>query len=373
MLLSTDYSFGAIRLGFEHGIALQSKRNFAGCHKTMQRRTHVCAAFTLVELLVVIAIIGVLVALLLPAVQAAREAARRTSCLNNLKQIALGTLNYEAANRGLPKGTNNAVGQSRNGLVWYDDYTWFTFILPYLEGDNAFNGFDMKQTYLGNHHEQARAFYLPMFDCPSDTQDHVYNQPGDGNSANNNDPFNRYYYNYVANYGNTGTGQALNVTYPGPDRIVFGGAPFTYGKPIALEEITDGTSNTLVYSELIKSKGEIPGTGHDWLGSMGDISIGRGAHAFSGVWPPNSPTPDVIEWRCSDAPGIVCDDTLYPDAAAVNTQIPTRINRSARSFHSGGVNAARVDGSTGFYSDDIDRFVWRALSTSAGSEVSIDP
>jgi prepilin-type N-terminal cleavage/methylation domain-containing protein len=323
--------------------------------------------FTLVELLVVIAIIGVLVALLLPAVQAAREASRRAQCTNHLRQIALGALNYESAFHALPKGTNNAVGQSRGGNTWYDDYTWYAFILPYLEGDAAFRGFDLKKPYLGNHHENARAFYMSMFDCPSDEESRVYNQPGDG-ILNNNDPWNRYYYNYVANYGNTGTGQALRVTYPGPDRVSFGGAPFTYGVPVDLKEITDGTSNTLFFSELIKSKGQISKTSHDWLGSMGDITIGRGAHAFTGLWPPNSPTPDVIEWLCPDDLGIVCDDTKHPDHASVNVTIPPDINRSARSFHPGGVNAARVDGSTAFYGSETDVSVWRALSTSAGND-----
>ena len=325
-------------------------------------------AFTLVELLVVIAIIGVLVALLLPAVQAAREAARRSSCMNNGKQISLGTLNYESAFRELPKGTNNAVGQSRGGNTWYDDYTWYVFILPYMEGDAAFKGFDMKKPFLGAHHEQARAFYTPMFDCPSDQQSRVYNQPGDGNPANNNDALNRYYYNYVANYGNTGTGQAAVVIVPVRERVEFGGAPFAYGRAIGLKEITDGTSNTLLFSELIKGKAEIAGSGNDWLGSMGDISIGRGSHAFTALWPPNSPNADVIEWKCPTDVGIVCDDTRYPDHAVVNSRIPDDINRSARSFHAGGVTATRADGSTGFYSDDVDRFVWRSLGTSAGDE-----
>ncbi len=354
-------------LSLERGFGKRGSANHSGrAGKPMRRRN----AFTLVELLVVIAIIGVLVALLLPAVQAAREAARRSSCMNNGRQISLGTLNYESAFRELPKGTNNAVGQSRGGNTWYDDYTWFVFILPYMEGDAAFKGFDMKKPYLGAHHEQARAFYVPMFDCPSDQQDHIYNQPGDGNPANNNDALNRYYYNYVANLGNTGTGQAAVVIVPVRERVEFGGAPFGYGRSIGLKEVTDGTSNTLMFSELIKSKGEISGSGNDWFGSMGDISIGRGSHGFSALWPPNSSTPDVIEWKCPTNVGIVCDDTRYPDHAVVNTRIPDDINRSARSFHAGGVTATRADGSTGFYSDDTDRFVWRSLSTSAGDDVN---
>lgn len=322
-------------------------------------------AFTLVELLVVIAIIGILVALLLPAIQAAREAARRSSCTNNLRQMALGALNHESTHKELPKGTENEVGKGRNGYVWYDDYTWATYILPYLEEGNAYSGFDFKQTYLGTHHQKARAFLVSIYECPSDQPGRIYNQPDEG-------LFNRYYYSYVANYGNTGTGQAKVVVVPVKDRVDFGGAPFTFGKPVKLSKITDGTSNTLLISETIKSKGLVVPS-HTWFGSLGDITIGRGAHTFSGLWPPNSENPDIIEWKCPKDPGIVCDDTKYPDHAVVNGSIPIDINRSARSQHPGGVNAVRVDGSGDFFANDTDRFVWRAMTTSAGSDAISTP
>src|SRR5262249_55803219 len=137
---------------------------------------------------------------------------------------------------------------------------------------------------------------------------------------------------------------------------------------IVLKEITDGMSNTLLFSETIKSKDEIPNSGNDWFGSMGDITIGRGAHEFSTAFPPNTPVPDIIEWRCPDDIGIVCDDTKHPDHASVNVTFPTDINRSARSFHVGGVNAARVDGSVAYFPNETDVLVWRALGTSAGSD-----
>lgn len=323
--------------------------------------------FTLVELLVVIAIIGILVALLLPAIQAARAAAHRSACLNNLRQIALGALNFESTYKTLPKGTDSKVGHGRGGFAWYDDYTWATHILPYLEEGYAYNGFDFSLPFIGTHHEQARAFYVSIYACPSDPPGQVLNQPGDG-ALNNNDPFNRYYYNYVANYGNTGTGQSPVRVVPVKERVLFGGAPFTYGRAIRLAEVTDGTSNTLFFSETIKSKGPPGGQSHDWFGSIGDIMIGRGAHSFSALWPPNTGVPDVIEWLCPTDDGIVCDNNLYPNHDAIAVTIPTDINRSARSFHVGGVLAAKADGSADFYSDDIDRFVWRALGTSAGGE-----
>jgi prepilin-type N-terminal cleavage/methylation domain-containing protein len=322
--------------------------------------------FTLVELLVVIAIIGILVALLLPAIQAARAAARRSACQNNLRQVALGALNFESVFKTMPNGTDSKVGVGRGGFAWYDDYTWASHILPYLEEGAGYSGFDFALPFIGNHHETARNFYVPIYSCPSDPPGEILNQPGD--PTPNNDPFNRYYYNYVANYGNTGTGQSAVRVVPVQIRVLFGKAPFTYGRAIRLSEIEDGTSNTLLFSETIKSKAPPSGQSHDWLGSIGDIMIGRGGHTFSTLWPPNSGVPDVIEWRCPSDEGIVCDDNVYPNHDAIAASIPTDINRTARSFHVGGVMAVRIDGSADFYSDDIDPNVWRALGTSAGGD-----
>lgn len=344
----------------------QSFKDFPTLHGPIRSKK---AGFTLVELLVVIAIIGILVALLLPAVQAAREAARRSACLNNVRQIALGALNYESTFDTLPKGTHNKVGVYRGGNVWYDDYTWATYILPYLEQGNAFDGFDYEKPYIGGHHETARASHIALYECPSDAGPPAYNQPGDGPTTPNNDPHNRYYYNYVSNCGNTGMAQSPAVVVPVRETVHFAEAPFTYGRAVRLAELTDGTSNTLLFSETIKSKGPPANQSHDWLGSMGDITIGRGSHSFSTLYPPNSGVPDVIEWLCPTDDGIVCDNTQFPAHTAVNDSIPTAINRSARSFHTGGVVAASVDGSADFYSDDTDRWVWRAKGTGAGGEV----
>jgi len=336
-------------------------------------RANCSQGFTLVELLVVIAIIGVLVALLLPAVQAAREAARRNSCANNLKQISLGSLNYESTFGTLPKGTFSEIAAplvpGRLTTAWFDDYTWATYILPYLEQGNAVSAFDFRKSFLGRHHEQARRFYVSIYDCPSDLERQILCQQG--NSATiNDDPHNRYYYNYVANLGNTGSGQPAEVTIGSSDTVVFGGSPFPYGIAVPLARITDGTSNTLMFSETIKSKGPPEGQTHYWLGSLGDITIGRGAHGFTGLHPPNSGVKDLIEWLCPTDEGIVCETgRANPN---LRGGIDDILNRSARGFHSGGVNAARVDGSVQFYSDGTDKWVWRALSTSAGGETNTD-
>lgn len=330
----------------------------------------ICAqlGFTLVELLVVIAIIGILVALLLPAIQAARAAAQRSACANNIRQVALGALNFESTFKSLPKGGEREVGKGRNGFAWYDDYTWATFILPYLEEGQAYTGFDLSKPFIGNHHETARNFYVSIYSCPSDPPGEVLNQPGGG--IPNSNAFNRYYYNYVVNVGNTGTGQSPVVVLPGRVRVEFGEAPYTFGRRVKLAEITDGTSHTIGFSETIKAKSPA-GTGNangGWFGSIGDIMISRGAHTFSTLYPPNTGIPDVIEGPCPTDDGILCDNNAHPNHADIAATVPSDINRSARSFHHGGVFAAKVDGSVDFFSDDIDVLVWRALGTSAGND-----
>lgn len=117
--------------------------------------------FTLVELLVVIAIIGILVALLLPAVQAAREAARRMQCSNNLKQISLALHNYESSMRELPFGSG--YGFTHTG-------TWMAFILPQLEQQNLFNQFDFKKPMFDTVNKPAITTSIPSLICPSDPQ-----------------------------------------------------------------------------------------------------------------------------------------------------------------------------------------------------------
>jgi prepilin-type N-terminal cleavage/methylation domain-containing protein len=353
----------------EQSSTLNSNSESFGAER-IRRHESKCArlGFTLVELLVVIAIIGILVALLLPAIQAARAAARRSACANSIRQVALGALNFESTFKALPKGGEREVGKGRNGFAWYDDYTWATFILPYLEEGHAYTGFDLSKPFIGNHHETARNFYVSVYSCPSDPPGEVVNQPGGG--APNTNPFNRYYYNYVVNVGNTGTGQSPVVVLPGRVRVEFGEAPYTFGRRVKLAEITDGTSHTIGFSEIIKAKSPA-GIGNDnggWFGSIGDIMISRGAHTFSTLYPPNTGIPDVIEGPCPTDEGIVCDNNSHPNHADIGATIPSDINRSARSFHAGGVFASKVDGSVDFFSDDIDVEVWRAFGTSAGNE-----
>ena len=132
-------------------------------HRTCQRKRF---AFTLVELLVVIAIIGVLVALLLPAVQAAREAARRCSCLNNISQLALAMHNYEFSVEHLPAGTINSEGPIRSEPEG-QHVSWLVQILPYVEQNNAYRLFDQSAGAYARVNSDVRALSVPFFVCPS--------------------------------------------------------------------------------------------------------------------------------------------------------------------------------------------------------------
>jgi len=295
--------------------------------------------FTLVELLVVIAIIGVLIALLLPAVQAAREAARRSQCLNNLKQIGLGMHNYENSHKTLPVGAW--------GCCWG---TWQVAMLPYIEQESMYRQYVHSNKY-GNPIDNARyghAANLPVttqrvaaYTCPSDTpQVHANRSKITA-------------HNYVANYGNT------NINQVKQSNVVFGGAPFSYGgnknvgpKAIKFAELKDGMSNTLMLSELIQGQNrDLRGFGWWFEGS-----------GFQTFLTPNTSQPDVMQnasYCKNGAPNPPC---IGPQTAA------RRSTYAARSRHPGGVHAVMCDGSGRFFSDNIALGVWRALGTTRGGE-----
>jgi prepilin-type processing-associated H-X9-DG protein len=299
----------------------------------------------LVELLVVIAIIGILVALLLPAVQAAREAARRSQCINNEKQEALAILNFESSKGGLPVGMYECC--------WG---TWQIGILPYLEETALSAGY---QNYGGNsptgpeykaepNLTNVTSKRLSLASCPSDKVSALWPYGKSGLSK----------HNYVANYGPTGIHNNLFETDPGWDQVPllngvqYQGAPFECKKSIRLKKITDGTTDTLLLSEVIQGEG-VDLRGLTWWGD---------AAGFSAYLAPNSSQPDVAVFAsyCNKP-----DNDLLPCAQQTSNN-PSMF--AARSRHPGGVNAAMCDGSVRTVSNDIDLTVWRALSTTHGAE-----
>lgn len=326
--------------------------------------------FTLVELLVVIAIIGVLVALLLPAVQAARESARRGQCSNNLKQIGVAIHNYDDVWKALPPGCYHGVFG-----------TWVLHLLPFMEqtalhdqyinsgGIASFRNGGIR--YGGTQNLPVTTTQLKAYVCPSDTKSA---QAGIISGVT--------FHNYVANYGNTVRGRVSPVgTTSANLPNIYGGAPFieviyqqtadsTYYSYIMLAqdnpfkdktrlaEITDGTSNTLAISETVQGKGgDLRGFG--WWGG--------GAH-FETLLAPNSSLPDRTEQSCTP--------NVKPNPPCVN-RVPGTANQeetiAARSRHPVGVSAVMCDGAVRFFSNNINLDVWRAVGTAAGNDpVTLD-
>ncbi len=325
--------------------------------------------FTLIELLVVIAIIGVLIALLLPAVQAAREAARRAQCTNNLKQIALAVHNYNDANGSFPP--------ARKGCCWG---TWNIFILPYMEQTPLFNawnsignnvtGFDGNWRYFGLTNQTVADAVISSYLCPSDFGDNASNPI---TRTVNGVVYKCRFRNYVVNLGNTNIGQMDYPANSTPKTIFFLGAPFyDMGSPnidiqpastyypgrntrnvATVATITDGTSNTLAASEVIISQG---------TGDLRGFTQWGDASGFTGQLPPNSTIPDVHDW---------CTNWLNgPPLQCIASPLTGNDKHyAARSRHPGGVNAAMCDGSVRFVKNSINVFIWRGLSTSNGGEV----
>jgi prepilin-type N-terminal cleavage/methylation domain-containing protein/prepilin-type processing-associated H-X9-DG protein len=301
---------------------------------------HKREAFTLIELLVVIAIIAILIGLLVPAVQNVREAAARTQCQNNLKQLALGMHNYHDQYKRLPPGMSP-------GTVNFGDFyccwgTWMVAILPYIEQQAAYN---LYVNYGGNDNTGPRYSAAPntevttqrfeMMTCPSDTP----NAPLDNITS----------HNYGVNYGNTTLYQNPTVTVNGMT-FNFGGAPFGVNIGYPLIYITDGTSNTLLMTEVIQGQ-RADLRGFAWWGPGSGINTSA---------LPNTTQPDQMESGYCDpgVPNPPCTATTPADGEIMY----------ARSRHLGGVNGALADGSVRFISDTIAMSTWQALGTAQGND-----
>lgn len=293
---------------------------------------HARKGFTLVELLVVIAIIGILVALLLPAIQSAREAARRSQCSNNLKQLAVALHNYHDTHKTFPPAV---TGDGRRA-------TWFPRIMPYIELSSVADEISWNDpSPIWN-----RAVLRPMMEthfstvmCPSDPQVESRKPRG-------------YYGNYMANFG--------TVRFYHPNTVIQGLSPYGDGVFYAnsyskFSSLTDGTSNTLLLGEILISPaiGDSFNSGtYEARGCLWDGDSGGGV--FSARAEPNTGTPDMFAYckTSTDAYWQVYTPCRGPAGGA---NIARHI--AARSQHPGGVQVALADASVRFISNNIES--WR--------------
>ncbi|MDR1922933.1 MAG: DUF1559 domain-containing protein [Planctomycetaceae bacterium] len=336
--------------------------------------------FTLVELLVVIAIIGVLIAILLPAVQAAREAAKRMTCESNLKNVALAAHTFHDTYKTLPPG---------GGGVYNARPTWAVHLFPYIEQEALLNAVNANPRWenMGIHSSNNNAIQgalagirIKVYTCPSN---------GDINSTFTYGGVPYKHHNYVCCAGNAGwpncnqTGTTFshwtnlpiwsNTTESadGSSVLAKGGmfAPGTRGLPEykpKMAEVRDGLSNTLMFSETIQ--GQWQNDGSDANNDCRGLIWWAYTTSFSGYIPPNSTSPDQVSNFGGAADRSSINDK-FPTATLVEQQA---LYLGARSHHNGGVNSARGDASVKFTTNSVNRKFWQALSSSAGGDSTGD-
>jgi prepilin-type N-terminal cleavage/methylation domain-containing protein len=333
--------------------AMNSSSQISVPHRAIDRRRR---GFTLVELLVVIAIIGFLIALLLPAVQAAREASRRASCANNLKQLGLALLECYDVQQHFPPGRGGPAPQV---------FSPQAYILPYVEQNGLYAQLDLKSaptslviagvSYSGANNAVAASQIVGVLKCPSDPADGQV--PGSTFGGTN----------YVAN---TGSGTVGNGTIVGADGV------FYLTSAVRFADLVDGSSHTAAFSERMLGTGQmlnVPTLGPSdaalyvlELGTGIDVSVPTCATLATGDW-----------YSTRSAKWILGNygNTLYNHFYAPNSTTYDCMNlaqqkgfMAARSNHPSGVNLLACDGSARFIASGIDLNVWRALATCAGSE-----
>jgi len=306
------------------------------------RQKPVRTAFTLVELLVVIAIIGVMVGLLLPAIQAAREAARRMQCSNNLKQIGLGLHNYHGSYNMLPfawGGTRPPAGSP--------GYSALSQLLPYIEQAALYERIDFAKPLTDTFNTPARLTEVATFRCPSDLDNP---QPQTGGATN-----------YMANVGSQHIWQ---------DPLRQDG-PFLRARQLRFRDILDGTSNTAAFAERMLTDG-----------SNGMISLD--SDVFLGSGDPATPDEAISMCYATDVTNLASQFPIFMGAPWINGQhvylhvdvpnrrscgfFPIKATMPASSRHIGGAHMLRCDGSVQFITQSVNLALWRAVGTRGGGE-----
>lgn len=292
--------------------------------------------FTLIELLVVITIIGILVSLLLPAVQAARQAARRTQCQNNLKQISLAMLNYESSNRTLPSGGLDDTNRgNRMG--------WSVLILPYIEQGNLADRLDYNRSYLDTNNKRVAMHAISLFHCPSQVEQKSVLARIFGSTServDGQDPYTIHYYGVAGPKGaNPNTGGQYRIEGSGSCGGFAKDGPLHRNSRVGFGGIRDGSSSTMLIGEI----------------SWDNAQMYR-------IWTRGCDTRGC-GWSAS------CKNVVNAPNMKSYTQFNVDFNDiSFGSEHPGGVHFAFCDGSVHFISDQIDLGVYKATASRNGRE-----
>ena len=311
-------------------------------HPTAVRRR----GFTLIELLVVIAIIAVLIALLLPAVQAAREAARRAQCTNNIKQLGLAAANYVSATGGAyPMGMYSGPNLPFGGYTgnWYAGMTSFVAMLPQMEATAIANAYNFSLNSIDSANRTVLGTGVNSLWCPSD------GDISSGQMAPANTNFGAYASStstvYRSSYGacggmwlasNFGTGNPSNGVSAAQGN---GNGVFQYQKSVQLQEITDGTSNTIAFGEM----------------ANGMIPIASGRYGFN-IWAYPGFTAGESGWMATMwgiNPQKRWPLTTTNYISFFGPGSPLMMAMSPSSFHPGGANMGMADGSVRFMKETI--------------------
>lgn len=310
------------------------------------------AGFTLVELLVVIAIIGILVGLLLPAVQAAREAARRMQCSNNLKQIGLALHNYESTYKRFPMA--NVVNFFSTTDLRGDGWTWHSRILPYIEQTSLYDqvssvmGTDAGTQNSARQILAGRTTRISTFQCPT--------HPDGTNTNTSKNGYQLSTYNGVCGTITSNNDQADQQSDVGYNN----NGMFFLNSRVKFADVTDGTTNTFLIAEV---QDDLGGAN---TGALPNSSRWRGSdrrYNFSAGGDGNPPT-DISEYVI----GMENDDPINANTRDANGHF-NNDGEYAGSYHTGGCQFALTDGSVRFVSENINMPTYRALASRSNGEV----
>ena len=324
------------------------------------------SAFTLVELLVVVAIVAILVGLLLPAVTRARAAARRSSCLNNLRQITLAAANHVSSFGSLP----TAFDAPRDEIV-RGSWSIHAKLFPMMEESQAFDRIDFNLDWHDQVERGISAFRAPLFSCPSDVKAALRYLDG-------------LPYVHSTSYGfNMGSWLVYD-----PRTGESGDGAFAVNRATRIRRVTDGLSKTLAatdvkaFTSYVRNATTIDPTmptdpsalsavdGQLRLGPDPNSNTGHSVwcdgrvhHAgFTTVFTPNT----LVEYMLD---GRLYDIDFNSQQEGRDLERPTYAAVTARSHHPGGVNTALLDGSVSFITDNVDPSIWQALGTIQGGEL----